>query len=191
MFQQNSCSSRAVQQLCTCTVHSISLNMHVHVHVYIHMYTTYKLDAEPRKLCDLESQGPWGCSVPSAARTLLQGPRLSKLRSFWRQRLELCQRLPSTTVENSICRSPLQRTTIGNTSPPNQISAFKPYSKHVYCNTSYMYIVYTWIFHTHVLLTCSATVPRETNPPVLGGLLRTNRPSLAHSTTGKPMLSLQ
>ena len=44
----------------------------------------YKLDADSRKLRgDLESRGPWSCSIPSAARTLLQGPRLSKTpRSF-------------------------------------------------------------------------------------------------------------
>ena len=35
-----------------------------------------------RKLRDLESRWPWGCSVPSAARTLLQGLRLSKSRGF-------------------------------------------------------------------------------------------------------------
>ena len=54
--------------------------------------TTYKLDADSRKLRgDVESRGPWSCSVPSAARTLLQGPRLSKTpRSFresaWQRR---------------------------------------------------------------------------------------------------------
>ena len=40
----------------------------------------YKLDADSRKLRgDVESRGPWSCSVPSAARTLLQGPRQRKL----------------------------------------------------------------------------------------------------------------
>ena len=55
----------------------------VHVCVCVQAIS-YKLDADSRKLRgDVESRGPWSCSVPSAARTLLQGPRLSKTpRSF-------------------------------------------------------------------------------------------------------------
>ena len=38
----------------------------------------YKLDADSRKLRgDVESRGPWSCSVPRAARTLLHNQKLS------------------------------------------------------------------------------------------------------------------
>ena len=41
------------------------------------------------------------------------------------------------------------------------------------------------------LITCSETVLRVTKPPVFGGFVTINLPSLAHSTMGNPMLSLK
>ena len=53
----------------------------------------------------------------------------------------------------------------------------------------YMHCYYN--FKNTSICTCSATVLVVTIPPVLGGLVTINLPSLAHSTIGKPILSLK
>ena len=47
-----------------------------------------------------------------------------------------------------------------------------------------------YITSSHYNITCSATVAELTTPPVSGGLVTINKPSLLHSTMGNPMLSL-
>ena len=51
-------------------------------HERVKLLVSGTVDYNNRKLLDLERRGPWSCSAPSEARTLLKGPRLSKSSSL-------------------------------------------------------------------------------------------------------------